>query len=130
MRRLMELREARDTAKTEATRTEKEYREKEAEVWEMLEDSPMNPPYKIDLGAPYGEVRFNNRETIYARIIDREEAEEYFEKRAMMDDVSEPKFVMQRLNEIVRDAHEGDGKMPPGVDFVPRRFMQITRQRD
>lgn len=130
LRRVMDARMARDTAKAEAKRTEKEYREIEGEMWEMLDESVQLPPYKFDLGDPYGVVRFNNRETIYARVIDEDEAIEYFEKRAMLDDVSGPKFTMQILNEMVRDLHERDEAMPPGVDFTPRRFLQITREKD
>lgn len=129
LRRLMELRERRDLDKATAERSEKEYRASEAEVWEALEDSPLKPPYKVDLGDEFGVVRFHPRETIYGRVIDKDAAIEHFEERAMVDELTEPKIVMARVNELVREAYEQGDDMPPGVDFVPRRFVTITREK-
>ena len=130
LRRLMELRQKRDESKKQAEVDEKAYREGEADVFEALSDGPVDRLNNIDLGEPWGKVSFQARETIYGRVIDSEEAQEWFESRAMIDEVSEPKFVMARVNEIVRDAVEQGEKMPPGLDFYPRRFVSITRQKD
>lgn len=130
LRRLMELRQRRDEDKKQAEISEKDYREAEADVYEALSDGPVDRLNNIDLGEPWGKVSFQARETIYGRIIDSEEAQEYFESRAMIEEVSEPKFVMARVNEIVRDKVEQGEKMPPGLDFYPRRFVAITRQKN
>jgi hypothetical protein len=130
VRRLMESREKRDELKTAAENAEKEYRATEADVWEALEGSPLKPPYKVDLGEPYGVVSFHPKETYYGRVIDKEKALDYFESRAMVDEVTEPKIVMARVNEIVREAIEGDGSMPDGLDFYAKRFVSITKQKD
>lgn len=130
VRRLMELREKRDEAKTAAENAEKEYREHEADVWEALEDSPVKPPFKVDLGEPYGVVSFHPKETYYGRVIDKEKALEYFEGRAMIDEVTEPKIVAARVNEIVRDAIEQAESLPDGLDFYAKRFVSITKQKD
>lgn len=129
LRRLIEVREKRDISKATAERDEKEYRAIEAEVIDALEESPLEPPYKVDFGEPYGVVRFSPRETIYGRVIDKEAALDYFEQRALMDELTEPKIAMARLNEIVRELHEQGEAMPDGVDFVPRRYITITRQK-
>lgn len=129
LRRLMEARVERDTAKKAAELAEKEYRELEAEVWDVLEESDLEPPYKVKLGEPYGTVRFNNRTTNYARVIDEDAALEGFEQRAVVDEFTKPKIVMQRLNEQVRDALEQGKPLPPGVDFYPKRFVSITVEK-
>lgn len=135
MRRFMEAREKRDQLKEAAKAAEEEYREFEAEVWEELApDDPNDPDYKlipvkIPLGAPWGTVTFGPRETIYGRIIDDEAALEYYDRRAMADDVTAPKFVMARINEEVREKHENGEKMPDGVDYYAKRFVSITRAK-
>jgi hypothetical protein len=129
LRRLMELRQRRDESKKQAEIDEKAYREAEADVYEALDEGPMDRLNNIDLGEPWGKVSFQARETIYGRVIDADEAQEYFEQRQMVEEVSEPKFVMARVNELVRDAVEQGEKLPPGLDFYQRRFVSITKQK-
>lgn len=129
LRRLMEAREKRDADATAAKKSEAEYREVEAEIHESLTEGPVDRLNNIDIGPPWGKVSFHAKETTYGRIIDSEKAQEYFEKRALVDEVSAPKFVMQRINEIVRELDEGSQPMPPGVDFYKRRYIQITKQK-
>lgn len=126
----MEARQKRDESKTQLEADEKDYREMEAEVYEALEDNPVQGTVKVDLGEPWGVVSFGPRETYFGRVIDDDEAAEYFEQRAMMDEVSKPKFVMKRINEEVRDRIEQGMKMPPGIDYYARRGVTITRQKD
>jgi hypothetical protein len=130
LRRLMEAREKRDEAKKAAEESEKDYREIEAEVYDDLEESGLTGTVKIDLGQPWGIVSFNTRETYFGRIIDADEALDYFDQRAMTEEVSAPKFVMKRINEEVRDRIEQGLKMPPGIDYFARRGVTITRQKD
>lgn len=129
LRRLVEVRETRDLDKARAERSEKEYRAVEADVWEALEDSPLRPPYKLDLGE-FGVVRFHPKETTYSKIIDEDALLEYLEDRAMIDELTKPQINKQALNELVREAREQDDGMPDGVTFSPRRYVQITRQKD
>lgn len=126
----MELRAKRDEAKTAADISEKEYRDAEADVFDELNAGPVQRLNNVDLGEPWGKVSFHAKETIYGRIIDSEEAQDYFEQRAMLDEVTEPKFVMARVHEVVRDHYEQGETMPPGCDFYPRRYVQITRKKD
>ena len=136
LRRLMEAREERDQAKAALESAEADYREAEAEMYESLEalKDPNDPNAKpgsvrVHLGEPWGTVTFRQRETYYGRIIDDEAAAEYFEQRAMMDEVSQPKFVQKRISEIVRDCIEQGVEPPPGVDYYARRGVTITRQK-
>jgi hypothetical protein len=126
----MELRVARDEAKVAAENAEKEYREAEADAFEALEDNPVQGTIKVDLGEPFGVVSFRTRETPFAPLIDSDAAVEYYERRAMLDEVSAPKFVMKRLNEEIRDCIEQGTSPPPGVDWYIRRGVTITRQKD
>ena len=135
LRRLMELRTVSDEA-TKAEKTAKaEYREAEAELFDRLTDPETGdvrriPP--VDLGPPFGRVAFQARETYYGRIIPGKEAEalEYYRERAMLDEVTNPKFVMKRINEEVREAIEQNRQPPPGIDYYANRGVTITRQKD
>ena len=134
VRRFMEAREERDADAAKAKASEKTYRELEAEVWEDLappaeaEDQKLHA-HKVPLGAPWGTVTFEPRETIYGRIIDPEAAQEHYEQRALIDEFVAPKFVMGRINEEVRAAHENGGNLPPGTDFYAKRFVAIRRPK-
>lgn len=129
LRRLMEAREKRDEAEKAKRSAENEYRDIEAEVHEALADGPMTRLNNVDLGPPWGRVSFHAKETYYGRIIDKEAALEGFENRALVEEMTEPKIVMARVNEVVREAIEEGSRMPPGVDFYAKRYVQITRQR-
>lgn len=130
MRRLMEAREKRDTTKVAAESAEKEYRELESELWDEIAESPIEGSIKVDLGEPYGKVTFGVRETYYGRVLDKDLALEYFEQSARVDEFTEPKIVPARVNELVRERIENnDGKMPPGIDWYPRRYIAISRPK-
>lgn len=129
LRRLMEARQKRDAAEVDFENAKKDYREIEAELHEALTSGPMDRLNNVDLGPPWGKVSFHAKTTTYGRIVDEEKAHDYFEERAMLDDVSKPKFVKQRVNEIVRELDESDQPMPPGVDYYKRRYIQVTQQK-
>lgn len=134
VRRFIALREERDEASEEAKRLEGEYREMEAEVWEVLAPDPTAEDqklhsHKVPLGSPYGTVTFEPRETFYGRIIDADAAAEHYEQRALIDEVVAPKFVMKRINEDVRAALEAGESPPPGTDFYAKRFVAIRRPK-
>lgn len=129
-RRLMEARVKRDNSKAAAKKAEEEYREVEAEVWEGLEEAMGHKTLPVDLGEPFGLVKFAANETIYAKVIDQDKALEHYENRAMIEQVSAPKFVMARLSEEVRECYDQGKPMPPGLDFSPKRYITITQQKD
>lgn len=129
LRLLMEARVKRDELKQQAEDAEIEFRAQEAEVYEALDESEVIGTLKVDLGEPWGVVSFRNRETYFGRVIDENAALDYFESRAMIDEVSAPKIVKKRINEIVRDAREQGKKMPPGIDFYAQRGVTITRSK-
>lgn len=129
LRRLMEARQRRDELKKALEEAEADFRSMEADVYDALDESDIEGTVKVDLGNPWGTVSFRTRETLYGRIYDEDAALTYFNDRAMTDEVSAPKFVKKRINEIVRDHHEQGLDMPPGVDYYPQRGVTITRQK-
>lgn len=128
-RRLMELRQERDVADKAAKTAEKEYRDAEADLYEMMEEGGAVGTQKVDLGQPWGVVSFLNRTTYFGRIVDQDKALEHYLNRGMGDEVSAPKFVMRRINDEVRDCLEQGKDMPPGVDYYSRRGVTITKQK-
>lgn len=130
LRRLMEARQARDEAKRALKTAEDEYREMEAEIFAELEDGPIKRINNIDLGPPWGVVSFQARETVYGRVIDEEAAIEHFKAMGMLDEVTNRKPVMARVNEFVRDAVEQGEKPPEGLDYYRKQFVTITRQKN
>lgn len=132
LRRFVELRDDRDISKTAADRTEEAYREAEGELWEEINDSDQTPKsgtIKVNLGEPYGEIQFGRRETIYGRVLDYDEALEWLNATARTDEFTQPRIVKSRVNEIVRERYEEGQPMPPGLDFIPRRYVAVTRSK-
>lgn len=130
-RRLMELREDKDTKVTAAEKATKEYKQHELEVFDAIEGSPLTGSIKLDLGEPYGEVSFGARETPYGRLVDEEAAMDYFENSAQVDEYTKAKISKKRLHELVRGILEDeDPKMPPGIDYYYNRGVTITRKKN
>lgn len=134
LRRLMELREAKDEAEQAFKDAKEAYQEAELDLFDKLTDEAQGAIRRlpnVDLGPPWGKVSFQARETHYARIIPGKENEalEHYEQRAMIDSVTAPKFVMKRLNEEVRDCIEQGKNPPPGIDYYTNRGITVTRQK-
>lgn len=127
LRRLMELRDAKDIADVAAKKAGEAYREAEAEAFESL--SGIKGSIKPDLGPPWGHVQFSARETHYGRVYDERAAKAYFENMKMTGAMSAPKFVKKRLNEIARECREQNKTPPPGIDWTTSRGVTITRQK-
>jgi hypothetical protein len=129
LRRFVEARTKRDEDKAAAEKSEKEYREQEAELWDELEDSPIEGAIKVNLGPPYGVVAFQPKETYYGRILDEEKALDYFERTAQVDEYTAPKIVKGRVNELVRECLEAGRPTPEGIDFYAQRYVSITKKK-
>ncbi len=127
LRRLMELRDAKDQTKLAATKASQAYTDAENAVFESL--SGIKGSIKPDLGPPWGYVQFSARETHYGRVYDPLAAKKYFEEVKMTSAMSEPKFVKRRLNEIARECREHGTTPPPGIDWTTNRGVTITRQK-
>lgn len=132
-RRLVDARRTREADKKALEKSEADYRELEAEVWDALTEdgllSRKDATIRVPLGGDYGTFIFSPAETFYGRILNEEQALEYLEDRAMLDEATKPKIVMARINEIVNQAREAGEAPPPGMDFYPRRYITITQQK-
>ena len=127
-RRLAELREERDFAKKTAETAESAYREYEAELFGVVEDSALRGTIEFDFGGDLGTIRFQPRSTIYGRVIDKFAALESLENEALLDEMTAPKVEARRLNEYVRDRMENGQELPDGIDYYERRFFTISRK--
>jgi hypothetical protein len=127
LRRLMELREAKDIASEAEKKAKEEYQDMELEVYEALEG--VEGALKVPLGPPWGTVSFSTRTTTYSKILDEDELQEYLEKRALADEIVSTTFAKKRLNELVRQAEEAGDEMPPGLARYKSRGITIKRQK-
>lgn len=126
-RRLVELRERRDQAKTALERAETDYREAEAELWEAFDESPVQGARKIDLGEPYGVVTLQAKETYYGRILDEDQALDFLNNNALTEEFTEPKIKKARINELVREYREANRDLSgTGLDFYAQRYVSIS----
>lgn len=126
-RRLVELRTTRDEDKNKAEESDKEYKDYEAEIIEELEDSPIEGSIKLNLG-DYGQITFTPRETVYGRVLDADEAKDFFADRGEGDEFVRTKFESGKLNERVRELVEQGKPMPPGIDFYTKRGITISKK--
>lgn len=131
LRRFMELREDRDEKKKAAETAEKAYREAEADLFDLIDSSPVDRLSNVDLGPPWGKVSFGKRETHFGRVIKgmEREAIAYYTAKGDLEAMTEPKLVKKRLNEDVRAHLEEGTPLPPGIDFYTNRGMTVTREK-
>jgi len=133
LRKLMELREARDKAKVAAEQAENAFRAQENLIHDQLKSAGRQPHVTLDLGEPYGEVRFQRRVTPYGRVYDHEAAVEALKEIGRFEELTMPathvKFRQKALNDFVKEVAEHGGKLPPGIEPAPREFVSITRKK-
>lgn len=129
LRQLCDARDKYAEADKAAKAAKRELDEIELEVFEMFNESGDTGTIPVNLGPPYGIVKFKTRETHFAQIVDEEKLLEWYENRQMVDEVSSPKFVKARLNEEVREAVDASQPLPPGLTYYTNRGMTITRPK-
>ncbi len=128
VRRLVELLDERDQTKLAAESAEETYRDYEAELFEEMTTGPLKGSLRVDLGEPHGLIVFTPREQKFGRIIDLDAALDYFDTRAMTDEMTKPGIAKRRLNELVREHLEQNKPLPDGVDWYARRGITISRK--
>jgi hypothetical protein len=133
LRELMYRREERDRLKQEKADAENAYREQETLVHRLL--STLGKRTKIgpiDLGAPYGEVSFQRRETPYGKVYDQEAAVKAAEEQGLFEQLTLPrsnvKWREKALNDFVKECRETGQKLPPGIELVLRKGVTISRK--
>lgn len=124
--RLAELRQSRDRDKKAAEKSEKAYREKEAELYAELEEAGIRGRLTFDFGGDLGTYKFQRRATIYGRVLDKKTALEALKKLGLSDMVYSEAVNQGRLNEKVRDWLEAGETIPEGLDFYTREAISIS----
>lgn len=126
-RRLAELRETRDIDKQAAEHSEGAYREYEAELFEQIEGSALRGTVEFDFG-DLGVIRFQPRQTIYGRVIDKMAALDSLEGEDLIEEMTAPKIEARRLNEYVRGRLENGQPLPDGIDYYTRSYFTISKK--
>lgn len=127
-RRLAELRQDRDQDAVTAKRSEEAYREYEAELLAILEDSGLKGSLGFDFGGDLGEISFQRRKTVYGRIIDKKAAMAALREEGLAEQMTGEKIESRRLNELVRERQESGEDLPDGIDFYEKRFISISHK--
>lgn len=125
--RLLELRETRDIDKSKSKRSEKAYREYEAELFEAIKEAGIKGRLSFDFGGDLGTAKFQLRATTYGKIIDKASAIAALKAEGLDDLIYEEAVRERRLNELVRDRIESKSDLPDGVDWYDRRMISISR---
>jgi hypothetical protein len=137
LRQLLAARDKVEELEAELKTAKEDLEEVELDVYEMFEapDDEGQPAIRgtitVNLGEPYGVVKFRTRKTHYADVADDDKLREYYEERGELDNVmTEPKWVKKELNSDVREIlDKPDGRIPPGMTYHTKRGMTITRQK-
>jgi hypothetical protein len=127
VRRLVAAREKKDELETALEKAKEDYAVLDSEVWDMLDNAAMNPPFKFVVDGE--EIIFHNKVTTYGKILDYDKAYDWARRNKMDEALNEDRFVMARISEEVRERRDNGQSMPPGVGFSERRFVSITRQK-
>lgn len=126
VRRLVELRAARDQTKLAADNAKKEFESYQAAFFEEYERSPLKGSIKVDIGGDHGTVQIVPRATKYGRILDRDKAEAFFKDRGRSEEFLKEDIRMGRLHELVRDHLEKKLPLPDGIDFYTKQYFTVT----
>lgn len=129
LRQLMEARERKDKALIEEKAAKKNLKEVEADVYDALRESGIVGAIKVDLGEPWGMVRFHTRTTDYADVIDDEKLLAWLKERGELEAYSRPELAKGLLNEYVRNLKEAGSSFPPGLSYRESRGVTVTRQK-
>ena len=125
VRRLVELRTAKEQAETAAKAAKKEFEEFQRDFLEEYKNSPLKGSINIEIDDETS-VRITPRETKYGRILDYDKAKKYFEERNKVDEYMRDDFRMGRIHEIVREHIEQRKPLPEGLDFYTKEYFTIT----
>lgn len=128
-RRLIELRDDYDSKRRAADTAEDAKKEQERIVWDLLKTLNQKSSGTLELGGDIGDIELGREETITGRIIDHDAALEAFEKEARADEITKVDFRQRQVSELVRERLSTGQPMPPGVDFVKRPYVRVSKKK-
>lgn len=127
LRRLIAAREKVDELEVALEAAKKDKDILDSEVWDMLNEAPMRPPFKFIIDGE--EIIFHNKTTPYGKILDYDKAYEWAREKGWDEALNEDRFVMARVNEEIRERIDDNAEMPPGIGYTEKRWVAITRQK-
>jgi len=129
-RRLVDLKDEKNRLEKDADRAARAYADEEQAFWMELADELGDiKTVTLDLGEGYGTIQLQRRETITARIVDKEAAVGALEAAGLGPGMlGVPEIRKRALNEEVRDRLQRGEALPDGVDFNARRYITVTRK--
>ena len=128
-RRLAEYRQERDQDKLTAKKSEEAYREYEAELLAVLEDSDLKGAIQFDFGGDLGTISFQRRKTIFGKVIDKQLALQSLAAEDLEEQMTGTTIEARRLNELVRERDEAGEDLPDGIGFYEKKFVSISHKR-
>jgi hypothetical protein len=127
---LIELKREKDRLKIAFEDAKRAYTAAERDLWHHLDEDLGVKTITLELGEPHGTIQLQRRETIKGRVIDDEAAVAALREmglgEAVLKDI--PQVRQKVLNEHVRDILKSGGDLPEGVDFVPTRYISVSKR--
>lgn len=106
--------------------------EKKADLERQLYDELTNqnlPSITVDLGGKHGRHSFVRRETIRARVIDKEVARAALAAEGMEEGYIDIELRKGPMNELIKTRLENKQALPDGLDFSETKFIQATKRK-
>jgi hypothetical protein len=127
-RRLVDKKDLYQRLDRESKAAARDYRDEERAFWMMVKQEFGDAKtFTLPLGEGYGDIQFQRRETVTARVLDIDAAME-----ALDDDERHAMFGPQPrkkvMNEHVRERLEAGEPLPPGIDAHFKRYITVTKK--
>lgn len=113
--------EAADRIASEAT---KKRQRLEQRMWDEIGEAGHDSFKRTEDG-----ISFIRKETLYAKVVDRDAFIEWIEDNQKHDDLLKMDFQKKRLNEMVNKAVPANKALPPGLDFSATRYITRAKGR-
>lgn len=128
-RRLLEAREEVDTLEAQLKAAKENRDAIEQECHQALIESVGTSGQPVDLGPPFGKVRFNAATTTYGNILNEERLMDYLENSAQVEEYTRPALNRGELNTLARQLREQNASFPPGFDYREKKYVRVTVQK-
>lgn len=128
-REVIDLRAAYEKASKAAGKAEDRKKEKERELYDVMQDTGHKSSGVLELGPGYGEVTFTRRETLRSRVIDREVLIAALEAEHLDEGYTFTDLRKAALNELMKERLENGQDLPDGMDYSETKFIQVKAKK-
>jgi hypothetical protein len=125
LRRLIDLRRAKDKAAEAEKRTKAAYKAYQAELHERIQEETGLTSFTAELGPGYGKVAFQIRSTIYGTVEDYDQLAEQL-KAEGHEELLKPTIREGAWNEEVRERLENKQPIPAGGGFRTTDYISMS----